>query len=193
MSRENNSVNDLIRRQKFVSTKEIFSSSSSSSKKLTSTPHSTPQHETSLSTHNIELRKLGERFCYELLKRRHPTAKIEWLNKNNIESGYPYDIKLIDTLTGQTQYIEVKATNCAHMSWFYLTQKEFKCMMEKKENYIFYLVSVKTGEWTRIEQAYLKLGHAHFTHSEKNCFRIEPSSYRVEFISESRQMDMTET
>jgi len=185
-------VNDLLQHEKFVSPKEMFAP-----KNLFRTSHSsTPQSEISPSmdsSSNQQLRRVGERFIYEFLKKMHPNAHVEWVNQNDKESGYPYDI--IFTLNGVLQYIEVKATNMPRMAWFNLTKKEYEFMMEKKDQYLFYLVSVKTGHWTKIEQAHLKFGNIQFTHNQSeennNMYQIEPNSYRVEFTG-SDSLDQSE-
>ncbi len=129
----------------------------------------------------IEIGRRGEEFCLKILEKRHRDAQVVWVNKDQ-ESRLPYDIKLVlpdDTV----KYIEVKATSFRKMTKFILTENEFEFMKEKQDDYLLYLISLRTGEWTKIDKAYLKFGGIELRNNsiQPNNFKIKPIRYRIEW------------
>ncbi|WP_197043745.1 sacsin N-terminal ATP-binding-like domain-containing protein [Aureispira sp. CCB-QB1] len=103
--------------------------------------------------HSPELKKIGnwgEKYVYNILLKRfeNNTDNVEWKNKVYIENGFggiqdsgePYDFK-ITTNEGESIYIDVKTTSRGlYDEPIYLSENEWKFMLENKENYHIYRV-----------------------------------------------------
>lgn len=88
---------------------------------------------------NEKIRSTSEKYLNDILKIKYG-ENLVWKNING-ESGESYDFEIIDSITGDLEYlIECKATS-GNDKIFYLTKNEWSLFLKNKNKYQIYLIS----------------------------------------------------